>query len=368
MRTLILGGTQFLGRHFVAAVQERGWELTLFNRGQTNPDVYPELEQLRGNRDPKVEPGLAALEGRSWDIVVDPSGYVPRLVNASLGALASSGYYCFISSISVYSDFATPGQDESAPLGEIDDPTTEEWAGAAYGPLKVLCENEVIAARPESHLNVRAGLIIGPHDPTERYTYWVRRVARGGEVLAPVGPEFPVQAIHARDIAEWSLEMAATGRSGTYNVTSGVYPLGELLETARHVTGSDARFTYVSDEFLQEQEAAALVAAGDGRLDADERGRRPAAGPERTPAGANDPGDLRLDPRNTAGRPERRPDAGTRSGAAGGLGRALGVSLRRRVLWLYRAEVWQAMCSTFADTFVICKVTNWENMMTLGFR
>lgn len=254
MRTLILGGTQFLGRHFVAAVQERGWELTLFNRGQTNPDVYPELEQLRGNRDPKIEPGLAALEGRSWDIVVDPSGYVPRLVNASLEALASSGYYCFISSISVYSDFATPGQDESAPLGEIDDPTTEEWAGPAYGPLKVLCENEVIAARPESHLNVRAGLIIGPHDPTERYTYWVRRVARGGEVLAPVGPEFPVQAIHARDIAEWSLEMAATGRSGTYNVTSGVYPLGELLDTAKHVTGSDARFTYVSDAFLQEQE------------------------------------------------------------------------------------------------------------------
>ena len=149
MRTLILGGTQFLGRHYVDGLQERGWELTLFNRGQTNPDAYPELEQLRGNRDPKIEPGLAALEGRSWDLIVDPSGYVPRLVNASLEALASSGYYCFISSISVYSDMATPHQDESAPLGEIDDPTTEEWMGPAYGPLKVLCENEVIAARPE---------------------------------------------------------------------------------------------------------------------------------------------------------------------------------------------------------------------------
>ena len=107
MRTLILGGTQFLGRHFVDAVQARGWELTLFNRGQTNPAIYSELEQLRGNRDPNIEPGLAALEGRSWDIIVDPSGYVPRLVDASLAALASSGYYCFISSISVYSDFAS---------------------------------------------------------------------------------------------------------------------------------------------------------------------------------------------------------------------------------------------------------------------
>lgn len=254
MRTLILGGTQFLGRHFVDAVQERGWELTLFNRGQTNPGIYSELEQLRGNRDPNIEPGLAALAGHSWDVVVDPSGYVPRLVNASLNALDSSGYYCFISSISVYSDFATPGQDESASLGKLDDPTTEEWTGPAYGPLKVLCENEVRDARPASHLNVRAGLIIGPHDPTERYTYWVRRIARGGEVLAPVGPDYPVQAIHARDIAEWSLAMAETGRSGTYNVTSPVYPLGELLETARRVSGSDARFTYVSEEFLLEQE------------------------------------------------------------------------------------------------------------------
>ena len=254
MRTLILGGTQFLGRHFVDAVQARGWELTLFNRGQTNPAIYTELERLRGDRDPNIEPGLAALEGRSWDIIVDPSGYVPRLVNASLAALASSGYYCFISSISVYSDFASPGQDESAPLDEIDDPTTEEWAGPAYGPLKALCEDAVRAARPKSHLNVRAGLIIGPHDPTERYTYWVRRVARGGEVLAPVGPDYPIQAIHAGDIAEWSLEMAAGQRSGTFNVTSAIYPLGELLEAAKRETGSDARFTYVSEEFLLEQE------------------------------------------------------------------------------------------------------------------
>ncbi len=259
MRTLILGGTQFLGRHFVDAVQARGWELTLFNRGQTNPAIYPELEHLRGDRDPNIEPGLAALEGRSWDIIVDPSGYVPRLVDASLAALASSGYYCFISSISVYSDFASPGQDESAPLDEIDDPTTEEWAGPAYGPLKALCEDAVRAARPNSHLNVRAGLIIGPHDPTERYTYWVRRVARGGEVLAPVGPDYPIQAIHAGDIAEWSLEMAAGQRSGTFNVTSAIYPLGELLEAAKRETGSDARFTYVSEEFLLEQEVGAWM-------------------------------------------------------------------------------------------------------------
>lgn len=259
MRTLILGGTVFLGRHFIDSARARGWPLTLFNRGQSNPDLYQDLEQLRGNRDPQIPPGLAPLAERSWDLIVDPSGYVPRLVEASLAALASSAYYCFISTISVYSDFATPGQDESAPLDTVEDPTTEEWAGPAYGPLKVLCEDAVRAARPDSHLNVRAGLIIGPHDPTERYTYWVRRVARGGEVLAPVGPDFPVQAIHAGDIAEWSLDMAAAGRSGTFNVTSAVYPLGELLETAREVSGSDARFTYVSEEFLQEQEVGAWM-------------------------------------------------------------------------------------------------------------
>ena len=254
MHVLILGGTQFLGRHFVDAVQARGWPLTLFNRGQTNPDIYRDIDQLRGNRDPKIAPGLEALARRSWDLIVDPSGYVPRLVNASLSALDSSSYYCFISSISVYRDFATPHQDENAPLGEIEDPTTEEWSGPAYGPLKVLCENEVRAARPANHLNVRAGLIIGPHDPTERFTYWLRRVARGGEVLAPVGPDLPCQAIHARDIAEWSLDMAASHRSGTYNVTSAVYSFGELLETTQRISGSDARITYVSEEFLLEQE------------------------------------------------------------------------------------------------------------------
>ncbi len=148
------------------------------------------------------------------------------------------------------------------------------------------------AARPKSHLNVRAGLIIGPHDPTERYTYWVRRVARGGEVLAPVGPDYPIQAIHAGDIAEWSLEMAAGQRSGTFNVTSAIYPLGELLEAAKRETGSDARFTYVSEEFLlpgwnwmptgcsrrldgnhpRDAAAVGLDAYADGGLDADERG------------------------------------------------------------------------------------------------
>ncbi len=254
MRILILGGTHFLGRHFVEAARERGWDITLFNRGQTNSALYPNLERLRGNRDPEIAPGLAALEGRSWDVVVDTSGYVPRLVRASLTALDDSAHYTFISSISVYRDFATPGQDESAPLGELADEGSEDYRGPNYGPLKVRCEEAVRARKPQSHLNIRAGLIIGPHDPTERYTYWLRRVARGGEVLAPVGPDFPFQAIHARDIADWSLTMAQRGQSGTFNTTSSIHSLGELLETAKQVSGSDARFTYVSEEFLQEKE------------------------------------------------------------------------------------------------------------------
>ena len=188
------------------------------------------------------------------------------------------------------------------------------------------------AARPDSHLNVRAGLIIGPHDPTERYTYWVRRVARGGEVLAPVGPDYPIQAIHARDIAEWSLEMAAGQRSGTFNVTSAIYPLGELLEAAKRETGSDARFTYVSEEFLLKQEVGpwmelplwmptpmaglmqTSVAAAQG------------VGPAGTPAGADDPRDAGLGTRDAAGERGSRPHPQAGSGVAGGLGGALGLS------------------------------------------
>jgi len=177
MKILILGGTVFLGRHLVDAALARGHEVTLFNRGQHNPELYPDVEKLRGDRDGD----LMALEGRRWDAVIDPSGYVPRIVRASAALLAPNvGHYSFISSVSVYGDTRTPGMDESTPVATMEDPTNES-VQEYYGALKALCEQSVEAAMPGRALSIRAGLIVGPHDPSDRFTYWPRRVAQGGD-------------------------------------------------------------------------------------------------------------------------------------------------------------------------------------------
>ncbi|HYN87230.1 MAG TPA: SDR family oxidoreductase [Ardenticatenaceae bacterium] len=249
MKLLVLGGTLFLGRHVVEAALDRGHEVTLFNRGQTNPGLFPEVEKLQGDRNRRLE----ALEGRRWDAVIDPSGYVPRLVRMSAELLKDAvEHYAFVSTIGVYADFKQQGIDEEAPTQELDDPATEEVTGDSYGGLKVLCERAVEEVMPGRALIVRAGLLVGPHDPTDRFTYWPRRVARGGEVLAPGRPDQQVQFIHARDAADWMVRMAEERKGGTYNVTGPAERLtmGEVLETCREVTGSDARLTWVSEEFL----------------------------------------------------------------------------------------------------------------------
>ncbi|MEZ4639106.1 MAG: hypothetical protein R2856_29775 [Caldilineaceae bacterium] len=168
MNLLILGGTVFLGRHLVEAALARGHEITLFNRGQHNPDLFPGVEKLRGDRDND----LAALAGRRWDAVIDTCGYIPRAVRQSAQLLADAvDHYTFVSSLSVYADFSKPGIDESAPVGRIDDPTVEQVTGETYGPLKALCEEAAEAAMPGRVFNVRPGLIVGPNDPTDRFTY-----------------------------------------------------------------------------------------------------------------------------------------------------------------------------------------------------
>jgi 2'-hydroxyisoflavone reductase len=253
MKILILGGTVFLGRHLVEAALARGHELTLFNRGQHNPDLYPEVERLRGDRDG----GLDALAGRTWDAAIDTCGYVPRLVRASAMLLADAvAHYTFISTISVYSDLSQVGIDEQSPVGTLADPSTEEITGETYGPLKVLCEQAAEAAMPGRVLVVRPGLIVGPHDPTDRFTYWPVRVAQGGEVLSPGRPENPIQVIDARDLAQWTLRMVEERRTGVYNADSpdSLLTMGALLAACRDVGGSDVRFTWVDDE--------ALLAAG----------------------------------------------------------------------------------------------------------
>jgi 2'-hydroxyisoflavone reductase len=249
MKILIIGGTIFLGRHLVDAAGERGHEVTLFNRGQHNPDLFPEVEKLRGDRDG----GLDALRGRRWDAVIDTCGSFPRVVRASAELLADAvGHYTFISSMSVYADLAAPGSDERSPVGIIADETVEEVTGETFGPLKALCERAVEAAMPGRALIVRPGLIVGPHDPSNRFTYWPHRVAQGGDVLAPDGPAHPARFIDARDLAAWTLRMIESGATGTYNARgpNETLTFGELLDTCKAITGSNARFVWVDEQFL----------------------------------------------------------------------------------------------------------------------
>lgn len=258
MRFLILGGTVFVGRHIVRAAQERGHDVTLFNRGKSNPDLFHDVEQLYGDRDGD----LSALDGGRWDAVVDTSGYVPRVVRASADRLAGAvDHYTFISTLSVYSDLSVEGLDESSPVATIDDPTVEEVTGETYGPLKALCEEMVRDVYPDSGLVIRPGVIVGPHDPTDRFTYWPVRVDRGGDVLAPGPREQRVQFIDGRDLAAWTVRMVEEGKTGTYNATGpeGGVGMGEMLTTCRRVSQSDARFVWVDKAFLLEHDVQPWV-------------------------------------------------------------------------------------------------------------
>lgn len=253
MKLLIIGGTRFLGRALVDEGLAAGHELTLFNRGQSNPELYPQVEQIHGDRDG----GLSVLGGRRWDAVIDTCGYVPRVVHASAEFLAESvEHYTFVSSLSVYSDPIPTDLDESGAVGTPADESVEEITGETYGPLKALCELAASEAMNGRALHVRAGLIVGPHDQSDRFTYWPARVARGDEVLAPVGPDYRVQFIDVRDLARWILSAAESRLTGPYNVTGPQVPLpiGALLAVCRDVAGSDARFTWVSEAFLLEHE------------------------------------------------------------------------------------------------------------------
>jgi 2'-hydroxyisoflavone reductase len=259
MKLLIIGGTRFLGRALVEAGLAAGHELTLFNRGQSNPGLFPNVEELHGDRDG----GLAVWAGRQWDAVIDTCGYVPRIVRASAEFLKDAvGHYTFVSSISVYADFSAVGMDESAPMGTIEDETVEQITGETYGPLKALCEqavSDVMGA--DRALHVRAGLIVGPYDLSDRFTYWPYRVAKGGDVLVPGNPEAPVQIVDVRDLAAWIIRGAEAGLSGAYNATGPDRPLTmlEVVETCKEVSDSDANFVWVSDAFLQENKVGAYV-------------------------------------------------------------------------------------------------------------
>ncbi len=253
MRLLIIGGTRFLGRALVDEALAAGHEVTLFNRGRSNPGLCPVVEKIHGDR----ESDLHLLDGRRWEAAIDTCGYVPRVVRASAGYLSGAvEHYSFVSSMSVYAEPLPVGLDESGPVGVLVDESVEEITGETYGPLKALCEQAATEAMDGRTLNARPGLIVGPYDMSDRFTYWPARVARGGEVLAPSGPDYGVQFIDVRDLAHWLLVAAELRLTGPYNLTGPrrPLPLGELLETCRDVAESDARFTWVDEAFLTTSE------------------------------------------------------------------------------------------------------------------
>lgn len=254
MKILIIGGTRFLGRHLVHSALARGHQVTLFNRGLTNPALFPRVETILGDR----EKDWAELVGHEWDAVIDTCGYVPRIVHLSASGLAGSvSRYVFISSISAYAGFSKIGIDESDPVGKMEDESVEEITGETYGPLKVLCEKVVQDIfGDEGALIIRPGLIVGPYDPTDRFTYWPVRVKRGGDVLAPEEPDVPIQIIEARDLSDFIIKLIEEDASGIFNATGPEYELtmGAMLETCKQVSNSNADFKWASVDFLGRHE------------------------------------------------------------------------------------------------------------------
>jgi len=258
MRILIIGGTVFLGRHIVQAARAHGHDLTLFHRGQHPSDLPDGVHEILGDRNGD----LAALASGQWDAVVDTSAYYPRQVRAMTTALAGRvNRYILISTISVYGDDLPPNATEATPMATIADPTIEEVTGDTYGPLKALCETAAAAGMPGQALIIRPGLIVGPHDPSDRFTYWPHRVARGGEILAPGDPDFVTQFIDVRDLAEWTVRLAEDGATGTYHATGPAQPLpmGDVLAECQAASGGNAHFTWVSEAFLAEHAVGAYV-------------------------------------------------------------------------------------------------------------
>lgn len=264
LRILILGGTGFTGPFQIQYALKRGHKITTFNRGKTHPGETPEgVEQLIGDRNGQLD----ALKNRQWDVVIDNPTSAPVWVRDAAQILKGNvDRYVFISTISVYSDTSKPDTDESAPLAKYTGPDAMKESRetiiaskyALYGPLKALSEQEAEKWFPKKTLIIRPGLIVGPRDETDRFSYWPMRVDRGGEVLAPGAPSDPVQFIDGRDLAEWTIRMVENGETGIYNATGPAQQLGigNMLETMKSALSSKAKFTWVNADFLEAQKVA----------------------------------------------------------------------------------------------------------------
>ncbi|MFJ6382798.1 NAD-dependent epimerase/dehydratase family protein [Kitasatospora sp. NPDC092039] len=251
MRILVMGGTRFIGLHFAEAALAAGHDVTVLHRGRSGAGLLPDATHLIADRDAD----LSVLRGRSWDATVDVCAYFPRQVRELAAALdpGSAGRYLLVSSLAVYDVPAAPGYAEDSPLLPADGPEAEEVTAGSYGVLKVQCERAAREAFGPGALLIRPTYVIGPHDYTHRFDYWVERLARGGEVLAPGRPDAPVQVVDARDLAAWMLALLERGASGAYHAaTPPPFGLGDLLDAvASAVAPPGTALTWVDEEFLR---------------------------------------------------------------------------------------------------------------------
>ncbi len=244
MRILIVGGTNFIGPHLVDVLRRGDHTITLFNRGRTSPEMFDDLERLRGDR---TAGDYASLQGRQFDAVLDTCAYIPRAVRELREVLGGDPHYVIVSTVSVYADFSTPGIDETRAVATLEDPDDEEVTNERYGALKAACEEE--ARRFGSWCIVRPGLIVGPRDPTDRFTYWIARILRGGTVLAPPIEE-AMQFVDVRDLAAFLADAAVDGLEGVFDAVhpAGFATVGNVLDTARELLAPEVEFRHVSTQ------------------------------------------------------------------------------------------------------------------------
>ena len=341
MKLLILGGTRFLGRHIAEQALQRGHAVTLLHRGRSGPALFPHAEHRIADRDGD----LSTLAAGHWDAAIDTSAYFPRQVQAMAAALGPRvDHYQLVSSISAYASLATAGTTEDAPLATLADPTVEAVTGETYGGLKALCEQAAQAAFGGRCLINRPGLIVGPHDPTGRFTWWVTRLVRGGNVLAPGDPAAPVQFIDARDAAAWMLLQAEQARGGVFNLTGPNAPLtmGGFLDTARRTLNAGAHLQWVDKRHRPADVAAAgagSTAPGGYHAGAQHWTGLSAAGAHAARHGfMGGHGRARSSATGRSGTPRCRARARARSSAAGGLGDPVRRLIRQPFIGKSRAS------------------------------
>ncbi|MGZ8572024.1 MAG: epimerase [Actinomycetota bacterium] len=249
MRLLVIGGARFSGRALTGFAVDRGHQVTMFHRGGGPDDPWPEAEHIHGDR----KDGFGALRGRSFDAVVDTCAYVTGDLRTAADAFPDVATYAFISSLSAHIDGVRAGATEDDDVHQPPFPDVQEMTWDLYGPLKAACEHLVRERYPRRALVIRPGYIVGPYDPTDRFTYWVRRAVRGGEMLAPGPPSYGMQSVDARDLAAFVLGLCEREVAGTFNVVTapGRDTTGSILETARSLAGADTTFSWIDGGFAR---------------------------------------------------------------------------------------------------------------------